>query len=68
LLVNLIQPNPTGEKTFAYVNKFPEATGLGEYIDREAILYKGFMKPLEMVVESIGWETEHRQTLDSFFG
>ncbi len=68
LLVNLIQPNPTGEKTFAYVNKFPEATGLGEYIDREAILYKGFIKPLEMVVESIGWETEHRQTLDSFFG
>lgn len=68
LLINLKEPNPTGEKMFAYIDQFPVETGLLEYIDRKAVMDKGFIKPLEAVTESIGWKLEKAQTLDSFFG
>jgi DNA polymerase elongation subunit (family B) len=67
LLVSLMDPNPTGEKAFAYVDKFPVETDLEKYVDRDAILEKGFMKPIKSVSEAIGWDVEKTRSLFDFY-
>lgn len=63
----LKDPNPLGEKQIAYPAAFPIETGLMKYIDRDRIYDKKFIQPLETILNSIEWETEHKNTLDMFF-
>lgn len=61
------QPNPTMDKVFAVPDELPEEfTDMAEYIDYPTQFQKTFLIPLSRITDVIGWETEHRATLDIF--
>jgi len=60
-------PNPTGENIIAVVNGLPAEFGLDKYIDYETQFTKSFIDPMESLLTAMGWHTEHRSTLESFF-
>jgi hypothetical protein len=41
---------------------------LDKYIDREMQFEKSFLEPLNSIAQVIGWNTEPKSTLESFFG
>jgi DNA polymerase elongation subunit (family B) len=60
-------PNPFGENVIAYIQELPREFGLDKYIDYELQFEKAFLEPLKTVVDCIGWQTEKRGSLESFF-
>lgn len=62
--VQLVEPNPTGEETVAFDGYIPEEFKLEQYIDKDAIFEKSFLKPLRVFIEPIGWKEE--KTIDLF--
>ena len=65
--VYLSLPNPIHENVIAMVDGLPEGFGLDKYVDRNIMYEKTFRKPLEELVEKIGWNLEEVSTLDSFW-
>ena len=63
----LKSPNPFGENVIAYIQDLPKEFGLDKYIDYELQFNKAFLDPLKSVVDCIGWQTEKRGSLESFF-
>jgi len=61
-------PNPIGETVIATADYIPAEFNLNKYIDREMQFSKSFLEPLKAITEVIGWEVEHRSTLEDFFG
>jgi DNA polymerase elongation subunit (family B) len=61
-------PNPIGETVIATADYIPAEFNLNKYIDREMQFSKSFLEPLKSITEVIGWEVEHRSTLEDFFG
>ena len=62
--IHLKTPNPTREDVIAYVGKFPKEFNLEKYIDKKAMFEKGFLGPIEGVLDAIGWESEEKNLLD----
>ena len=55
--INLITPNPYGTNVIAFSDELPKEFGIDEkWIDREMQFYKAFIKPMELITESINWE------------
>ena len=65
--VYLKRPNPTGDIVVSMLNKLPEEFDLKEYIDYDTQFNKSFIDPLKLILNVIGWDTEKRSSLDSFF-
>jgi len=65
--VYLSLPNPIHENVIAMVDGLPEGFGLDKYVDRNIMYEKTFRKPLEELVEKIGWNLEEVSTLDAFW-
>ena len=65
--VYLKKPNPTGDIVVSMLNKLPEEFDLKEYIDYDTQFNKSFIDPLKLILNVIGWDTEKRSSLDSFF-
>ena len=65
--VYLKKPNPTGDIVVSMLNKLPEEFDLKEYIDYDTQFNKSFIDPLKLILNVIGWDTEKRSNLDSFF-
>jgi DNA polymerase elongation subunit (family B) len=65
--VYLKMPNPVRENVIAFPGYLPKELGLDQYIDYETQFQKVFLKPLEIVLESMGWSAEKVDTLESFF-
>ena len=65
--VYLKEPNPKGQDKIGFLDKLPEEFGLHKYIDYDQQFHVAFMKPMENVLNIIGWEAEDRNTMDSFF-
>jgi len=61
-------PNPIGETVIATADYIPKEFNLDKYIDRDIQFSKAFLEPLKSITEVIGWEVEHRSTLEDFFG
>jgi hypothetical protein len=62
-------PNPTKENVFAIpVGELPEEFFLEKYIDYETQFEKVFAGPLRSITDAIGWNLEHKSTLEGFFG
>ena len=61
-------PNPTTDNVIAMLNTFPKEFRLEEYIDYDLQFTKSFLDPLKIILGTIGWETEKKSTLESFFG
>ena len=50
------------------LNTFPKEFELEKYIDYDLQFTKSFLDPLKIILDTIGWETERKATLESFFG
>ncbi len=82
--VHMKTPNPIKENVFGWptASKFPEIdelikfsdkdnkapNSLTKYIDTDKMFYMTFVRPLESIVGAIGWTTEEKSSLESFFG
>jgi DNA polymerase elongation subunit (family B) len=60
-------PNPIHDTVIAVPDEMPDDFKLGQYIDRDLQFDKGFLEPMRSILEVIGWDTEHRSTLEDFF-
>ena len=63
----LKKPNPIGENVISFISELPKEFGLKEYLDYDTMYEKGFLDPLQAVLDTIGWKTEQVGTLDDFF-
>ncbi|CAB4182020.1 PolB DNA polymerase elongation subunit (family B) [uncultured Caudovirales phage] len=66
-VVYLKTPNPIHNNAIASPDVLPHEFGLDKYIDREKQFSKTFLDPLTHITNTIGWDTEKKVTLDSFF-
>ena len=63
----LKKPNPIYENVISFIQDFPKELGLNSYIDYDTQFDKGFFEPLKTILNAIGWNSEKKVTLDSFF-
>ena len=60
-------PNPVRENVISVVNGLPSQLDLDKYIDYNTQFTKAFLDPLKIILNSIGYSTEKKATLTSFF-
>ncbi|AEC53088.1 DNA polymerase [Synechococcus phage S-CRM01] len=60
-------PNPTHENIIAFPKDLPTELGLTRYLDYDMMYQKGFIDPLQTIMDAVGWHTEKQVTLESFF-
>lgn len=60
-------PNPIQENVFSVLSVLPKEFDLEKFIDYETQFEKAYLEPLRTIVQTIGWTTEQRSTLESFF-
>ena len=65
--VYLKTPNPIGENVISFISEFPKELGLNNLLDYDKMYNKGFIDPLKMILDVIGWKTEAVNTLEDFF-
>lgn len=64
----LKKPNPHFSNVIACPDDMPKEFDIEKYIDYDTQFEKAFVDPLSSILTAIGWETEKKATLDSFFG
>ena len=60
-------PNWMHENVISFIQDFPTELDLDKHIDYELQFNKSFLEPVKVILDCIGWETERKNTLDSFF-
>lgn len=60
-------PNPTQENVLSVLSVLPKEFDLEKYIDYNTQFEKAYLEPLRTIVQTIGWTTEKKSTLESFF-
>ena len=66
--IQLKEPNPIQSDIISFPpGGIPKELGLIEYIDYETQFQKSFVEPLKIILDSIGWKSEKRSSLDDFF-
>jgi hypothetical protein len=61
-------PNILNDTVISVLEDLPEELGLQKYVDYEMQFQKCFLDPIKSILEIIGWDTEKRSNLESFFG
>ena len=61
-------PNKIGENVISFISDFPKELNLEKYIDYDLQFSKSFLEPLKIILDSVGWSSEKKITLESFFG
>ena len=65
--IYLKKPNTIHENIISFIQEFPKELNLDKYIDYELQFEKAFLEPLKIILDAIGWKTEHMTNLDLFF-
>jgi len=60
-------PNWMHENVISFIQDFPTELDLDKHIDYELQFNKSFLEPVKVILDCIGWETERKNTLESFF-
>ena len=60
-------PNPSKERVITFPNGLPKELGLLNYVDYEMQFDRSFLKPLEMILTTIGWNNERKANLEDLF-
>jgi DNA polymerase elongation subunit (family B) len=63
----LKEQNPTKSNAIGFVGSLPTEFKLENYIDYETQFEKAFLEPIELILKAIGWDSEEKSTLESFF-
>lgn len=71
--LHLKKPNPLGgvhgvDQVVAFSNGLPKEFNLEKYIDYKMQFQKSFIDPLTTILDTIGWSTEKKNTLENLFG
>lgn len=56
-------PNPIKENIITFKQYLPPELGLHKYIDYPTQFQKAFIKPMEAILDAIGWEAEFKRKL-----
>lgn len=63
----LKSPNPTGHHCIAFLDMFPPEFGIEEFIDLKAQFVRAYLKPVELILKAIGWNSKpQNKFLNSF--
>lgn len=65
--VYLKMPNPIRENMISFPGVLPKEFEIEKYIDYDKQFDKVFLKPIESILEAIGWSAEKLNTIDDFF-
>lgn len=60
-------PNPIRENMISFPVVLPKEFGLEQYIDYDTQFEKVFLKPLDHILEAVGWHSEKVDTIEDFF-
>jgi DNA polymerase elongation subunit (family B) len=63
----LKEPNPIQENVISVSTHLPKEFKLEKYIDYDLQFDKAFLQPIKNILDVIGWKTEERGSLESFF-
>lgn len=63
----LKMPNPLHDTVISVLDELPREFDLQRYVDYDAQFQKSFLEPIKSIMDTIGWDTEKRATLMSFF-
>ena len=66
--IYLKEPNPLHENVISVSTHLPKEFKLEKYIDYDLQFDKAFLQPIKNILDVIGWQTEKRGSLESFFG
>ena len=71
--LHLKKPNPFGgmkgeDQVVSFPNVLPKEFELEKYIDSKMQFEKSFIDPLTTILDTIGWSTEKKNTLENLFG
>ena len=65
--IYLKTPNPTGENVISFISELPRELNFNSFIDYDIMYQKGFIDPMQGILDAIGWQTEKQATLFDFF-
>jgi len=65
--IKLIEANPFKFDVISYVSKLPTEFKLDKYIDYDIQFQKTFLDPMSFILNSIGWSSEKKASLEDFF-
>jgi DNA polymerase elongation subunit (family B) len=60
-------PNRTGGNVISFITELPQEFDLHSMIDYDTMFQKSFIDPLQVILDTIGWQTERTATLFDFF-
>jgi len=63
----LKKPNIIHENVISFIQDFPKELNITQYVDYDLQFSKSFLEPLKIILDSIGWNVEKTNTLESFF-
>ena len=63
----LKEPNTMGENCISFNTVIPKEFNIDRYVDYDLMFQKAFLDPMDTIVKSLGWETEHKNTLEDLF-
>lgn len=63
----LKKPNPFHDTVISCPDVLPKEFNLDKYIDRDLQFVKGYLDPIEAILNVIGWRSEKIATLEDFF-
>lgn len=65
--VYLKNPNPAKDYVISCPNGMPAEFKMNDYIDYDLQFEKGYLKPIESIATTLGWQVEKRATLEDWF-
>ena len=66
--IYLKEPNTIQSNVISFPTIVPKELDIVKYIDYDLQFNKSFLEPLKIILDSIGWKTEHVSSLEDFFG
>jgi DNA polymerase elongation subunit (family B) len=61
-------PNPIKEDVISFPSRFPKDLNIDQYVDYDKQFEKCYLEPMKVILESIDWNVEKQNSLESFFG